>query len=102
MGVLGPAVVGAAPGELLGRKSAGEPHGLAAIVVLDVVPPVDELDAAGEVFTDRERCAHSEVVIRNGPGEKKRAGIIPIAVGFADFSTRAGDDWSEVHLETLS
>src|SRR5205823_1895142 len=59
-------VVIIAPRHLLPGVRAGDPDRLTAVVVVDVVPTLDHLNAAGEL-TDRNRTPNAEVVVRNGP-----------------------------------
>ena len=91
-GILGAAIVGVGPREFGGAVGAGEPDGFSAVVVFRVVPPVHQLDAAGEMLADRERGADSKVIVRDGPGKEQRAGVVPVGMRFDHFGAGAGHE----------
>ena len=41
------------------------------------------------------------MIVRNGPGEQQRAGVVPIILGLDHFGAGAGDELSEVNLKSL-
>src|SRR5260370_10258616 len=79
--LLRPASVVLNDGKLLCRlQCQRDPNRFATIVVLDVVPPVDEGTHYGDLVVYCVGSAHTHVIVRNRPSEEETAPVIPVVL----------------------
>ena len=94
-------VIGVEPGDLRSGPGRGETKGLAGVVIFDIVPAVDELNAGREGLGERLRYPQTGVVVRTIRIEVA-AGVVPSEVGLGKFCTGGGKKFAEVDLQTAS
>ena len=90
------------PGRLLACDGCGEAHGFSAVIIFNIVPAIYQLNAAGEVASDRHGGANTEMIVRDGPREQQRSRVVPVAVRFNHLGTRRSHELAEVHLKSFA
>src|SRR5665647_3340382 len=99
--LFGSDVIVVGPGHPLPGVGAVDAYGLAAVVVVNVIPALHDLHAAREVRADGDGGAHAEVVIRDGPRKQQRARVVPVLIGLDHLGAGGGDEFSGIDLHAV-